>query len=82
MAMSGGMDAKEGWNRTLVYAMSVFEDVATVRHVSAIKSQSAQIWGSFRTTELLDEYMRLRFMVALYSTPTSLVLARPHLYAA
>ncbi len=56
------MDAQEGWNRTLVYVMSVFEDVATVRHISAIKSQSAQIWGSFRTTELLDEYVRLRFI--------------------
>ncbi len=39
-----------------------FEDVATVKHVSVIKFQSAQVWGSFQATELLDEYARSRFI--------------------
>ncbi len=33
MAKSGDMDTKEGWNRAQVYAMSIFEDIMTVRHV-------------------------------------------------
>ena len=59
---SGGMDSKESWARVQVYVMGFFEDIATVRHISATKSSSAHIWGSFKTAELLDEYVRLRFL--------------------
>ncbi len=58
----GGLTPKEAWSRVFVYSKSVFEDIGTVRKVSAVRDASAMIWGSFRTAELLKEYTRLRWL--------------------
>ena len=59
---TSGMSDKEAWGRIFVFVKSVFEDIATVRKVSAVRDASAMIWGSFATAELLKEYERLRWV--------------------
>jgi len=59
---TGGLSNEEAWNRVLVYTKALFEDIKTVRALSAERSCGAMIWGSFRTAELLAEYMRLRWL--------------------
>ena len=38
------------------------KDIKTVRALSLEKDCGSMIWGSFRTTKLLNEYMRLRWI--------------------
>ena len=59
---NGGLSSSEAWNRCLIYSKALFDDIKTVRSLSAEKSASAMTWGSFRTTEVLREYERLRFV--------------------
>ena len=47
---------------TLKVYKALFDDIKTVRALSAEKSASAVIWGSFRTTEVLKEYEQLHFI--------------------
>ena len=57
--IKGGMTPKTAWLRVLVYAKSVFEDIATVRQkATGIRDPAAMVWGSFQTSELLEEYQR------------------------
>ena len=60
---SGGLTNDDAWTRVLVYTKSLFEDIKTVRHLSAdTKGCAAMIWGSLRTADLLAEYSRLRWI--------------------
>ncbi len=59
---TGGLSDEEAWNCVLVYSKALFEDIKTVRALSAERSCSAMIWGSFRTAELLAGYVRLRWL--------------------
>ena len=60
---SGGLTNEDAWTRVLVYSKALFEDVKTVRHLSAdTRSCAAMIWGSLRTADLLAEYSRLRWI--------------------
>ena len=59
---TGGLADDEAWSRVLVYTKALMEDIKTVRSLSLEKDCGAMIWGSFRTTELLNEYMRLRWI--------------------
>ena len=57
-----GLADDEAWSRVLVYTKALMEDIKTVRSLSLEKDCGSMIWGSFRTTELLNEYMRLRWI--------------------
>ena len=59
---TGGLSDMEAWSRVLVYTKALFEDIKTVRALSASKNCAAMIWGSFNTGELVLEYMRLRWI--------------------
>ena len=60
---SGGLTNEDAWTRVLVYTKSLFEDIKTVRHLTAdTKGCAAMIWGSLRTADLLAEYSRLRWI--------------------
>ena len=59
---TGGLADDEAWSRVLVYTKALMEDIKTVRSLSLEKDCGSMIWGSFRTTELLNEYMRLRWI--------------------
>jgi hypothetical protein len=58
----GNMSSPLAWHCCLVFTKALFEDIKTVRHVSAERDEAAMIWGSLRTTELLQEYVRLKFV--------------------
>ena len=45
-----------------MFVLNIFEDVAMVRKVSATKSGSAHMWGSFQATEMLREYTRNKWI--------------------
>ena len=59
---TGGLSDAEAWSRVLVYTKALMEDVKTVRALSATKDCAAMIWGSLNTTDLLMEYMMLRWI--------------------
>ena len=73
---TGGLGDDEAWSRVLVYTKALLEDIKIVRALSVEKDCGAMIWGSFRTAELLNEYMRLRWIqhpqVSSILAPTSL----------
>ena len=54
----GGMTDAEAWQRNLVFAKQVFDEVATVRTTNSESSMSSKVWASFRTSELLKVYQR------------------------
>jgi hypothetical protein len=54
----GGMSVKESWNRVMIFAKQIFEDIRTVRAPNVAASTGSRIWASFRTTEILKEYQR------------------------
>ena len=54
----GGMSDAEAWQRNLVFAKQVFDEVATVRTTNSESSMSSKVWASFRTSELLKVYQR------------------------
>jgi hypothetical protein len=59
---SSGMSPDDAWERVLIFTKAVFDDVRTVRALTLDKNNAAgMIWGSFRTTKLLEEYQRLKF---------------------
>ena len=56
------MSPGDAWERILIFTKAVFDDVRTVRALTLDKNNAAgMIWGSFRTTKLLEEYQRLKF---------------------
>ena len=59
---TGGLSNDEAWNRVLVYAKALFEDIKTVRALLAEHSAGAMIWESFCTAELLNKYICLRWL--------------------
>jgi hypothetical protein len=60
--VSLGMSTKEAWEQVFIFTKAVFNDVRTVRALVLDKGNIAgMIWGSFRTTKLLEEYQRLKF---------------------
>jgi hypothetical protein len=57
-----GMPTEEAWERVLIFTKMVYDDIRTVRALTLDKKNTAgMIWGSFRTTKLLEEYQRLKF---------------------
>ena len=51
---SGGLTNEDAWTRVLVFTKSLFEDIKTVRHLSAdTKGCAAMIWGSLCMADLL-----------------------------
>ena len=58
---SAGMTSDDAWERVLIF-FNVFDDIRTVRALTLNSKNSAgMIWGSFRTTKLLEEYLHLKF---------------------
>ena len=59
---SAGMPTDDAWERVLIFTKAVFDDVRTVRALTMdSKNNAGMIWGSFKTTKLLEEYRRLKF---------------------
>ena len=59
---SVGMPTNEAWERVLIFTKAVYDDIRTVRALTLDKNNtSGMIWGSFRTTKLLEEYQQLKF---------------------
>jgi hypothetical protein len=57
-----GMPTEEAWKRVLIFTKAVFDDIRTVRALTLDKKNTpGMIWGSFRTTKLLEEYQHLKF---------------------
>jgi hypothetical protein len=54
----GGMSSKEAWNRVMIFAKQIFEDIRNVQAPNVAASTGSRIWASFRTTEILKEYQR------------------------
>ena len=59
---AGGMAEKEAWTRVLVVNIEFFKDVRSVRSVTATPSAASMIYGSFRATDLVGEYVRCHFI--------------------
>ena len=60
MMQTAGLSAVEAWDRVLVYTKTLLDDVRTVRHLSAEKSASAVISGSFQATKHLFNMLKSR----------------------
>ncbi len=60
----GGLSDEEVWNQVLVHLKALFEDIKTVRALSAERSAGAMLWGSFQTSDLLNEYCMCVFKSA------------------
>jgi archaellum component FlaC len=59
---AAGMTTDDAWERVLIFCKAVFDDIRTVRAITLdTKNTAGMIWGSFRTTKLLEEYRRLKF---------------------
>jgi hypothetical protein len=59
---SSGMSPNDAWERVLIFTKAVFDDIRTVQALTLDKNNApGMIWGSFRTTKLLEEYQRLKF---------------------
>jgi hypothetical protein len=57
-----GMPTEDVWEWVLIFTKAVFDDIRNVRALTLDKKNTAgMIWGSFRTTKLLEEYQRLKF---------------------
>ena len=57
-----GMSPDDAWERVLIFCKAVFGDIWTVRAITLdSKNTAGMIWGSFRTTKLLEEYRHLKF---------------------
>ena len=56
------MSPDDAWERVLIFTKAVFDDIRTVQALTLDKNNApGMIWGSFRTTKLLEEYQRLKF---------------------
>ncbi len=56
------MPSDDAWEQVLIFTKAVFNDVRTVRALTLdSKNNAGMIWGSFRTTKLLEGYRRLKF---------------------
>jgi hypothetical protein len=59
---AAGMSTDEAWEHILIFTKAIFDDICTVRAITLDKGNTGgMIWGSFRTTKLLEEYQRLKF---------------------
>jgi hypothetical protein len=59
---SAGMPLDDAWERVLIFTKDVFDNVRTVQALMLdSKNNAGMIWGSFRSTKLLEEYRRLKF---------------------
>ena len=59
----GAADNETAWQRVLVYAKSVFDDIKTKRVAAQDRrSCSAKIWSAFQVTDMLKEYERNRWI--------------------
>jgi len=57
-----GMTSDGAWEWVLIFSKAVFDDIRTVRALTLdSKNTVGMIWGSFRTTKLLEEYRHLKF---------------------
>ena len=57
-----GMTSGDAWEQVLIISKAVFDDIRMVRALTLdSKNTAGMIWGSFRTTKLLEEYRRLKF---------------------
>jgi hypothetical protein len=60
--LSAGMSLDDAWERVLIFTKAMFDDVWTVQALTLnSKNTAGMIWGSFRTTKLLEEYRWLKF---------------------
>ena len=59
---AAGMSPDDAWGRVLIFCKAVFDNIQTVRAITLDSKNTARIiWGSFRTTKLLEEYRHLKF---------------------
>ena len=60
---SAGMTSDDAWEQVLIFSKAVIDDIRTVLRALTLdsKNTAGMIWGSFRTTKLLEEYRRLTF---------------------
>lgn len=58
----GGLSTSEAWDRGLIMTKGVFETVTVLRAVSTEASCANYIYGSFRCTAKLDEYVLHKFI--------------------
>ena len=60
---SAGMTSDDAWEQVLIFSKAVIDDIRTVLRALTLdsKNTAGMIWGSFRTTKLLEEYRRLKF---------------------
>ena len=57
-----GMTSGDAWEQVLIISKAVFDDIRMVHALTLdSKNTAGMIWGSFRTTKLLEEYRRLKF---------------------
>jgi hypothetical protein len=64
------MSPDNAWERVLIFCKAVFDDIWTVRAITLdSKNTDGMIWGSFRTTKLLEVYQHphVSIMLALTS---------------
>jgi hypothetical protein len=56
------MPLDNAWERVLIFTKAMFDDIRTVQALTLdSKNDAGMIWGSFRTTKLLEEYRQLKF---------------------
>jgi len=58
----GGLTTQEAWDRALIMTKGVFETIQVLRAVSTEVSCANYIYGSFRCTAKLDEYVAHKFV--------------------
>ncbi len=60
--LSAGMLSDDAWERVLIFTKAVFDNVWTIQALTLdSKNTAGMIWGSFRTTKLLEECRWLKF---------------------
>ena len=53
---SAGMTSGDAWEQVLIISKAVFDDIRMVHALTLdSKNTAGMIWGSFRTTKLLEE---------------------------
>ncbi len=56
------MSSEDAWEQVLIFTKAVFNNIQTVHALTMdSKNTAGMIWGSFRTTKLLEEYRQLKF---------------------
>ena len=60
---SGGLSPKDAWDRVHIYAREFLTNFQETRVVAAdLSTQGAMVWGSFKATDLGEEYRSQKFI--------------------